>query len=1138
MGNSVSVKRRAMLLPSGGLQEQLQRVSTKPVGGGAPCQAIGLAEEDLSAAGPCGRSGVQLLVRATQQKHPAPLLSLSLEHCRLSDSEAAVLCGALELNAHLTRLSLRGNELSATGARAVADLLMSNGGVTVKGKGAPLSLVERQQSSFGLKLVTRGALVHLDLGANALGKGGATRAEGAEAIAEALKFNAVLASLSLADNGLNYAAAAALADAVRHNRTLTALDLARNFGYRRPASAASSRPASAASAASVASAMSVPKPGAGAEGAGSAVAPVGERVALLWAALLDTAGAAAAASAAGDGELGELGGAGPPGVKEPLSLVRLDLRGVDIGVAGGAALRRAFEGNSRVQALGVGSPGTMIEIGALRAGQTSALLAAGAGLGPGGAVLVAGVVRIAACLVELDLRSCGIGLAGGRAILASLLAVDANHTSPLQLCCGISVRHLMHAGRQHLDLEAKQPSHRLEIGGALILTHYLTVFEGMLCSLRLGNNAIGDAGKTMLGLALQRHCHKGEQEHAPAVAAPGEEGEGGGDGGGGDDDSGAALANPTTEQQLHFSCDEWSLTEDMTSLDLSAKALSAADAQLLGGVLPFACGLLSLDLSNNALGRLGLHKLCQALGTHPSAAPGCCGLLELAVADCGLDPETLANDVAPMLRRCTKLSVLVLCGNTLMAPLEAGGGAGRCGPSGNTPIDDLADAVFDHPSLSHLTCHEVELPIKSLRGEDATRALFLEMEGEFCTADAVVVGRLLQGNCCLETLRFAGYVDERGKSALGRGLIVNPDARLAMLTCDEWSIVPSTKSVDVSDIGVTVADAMLLSAVLKTNHSVSRAKLQDALLPLVQLRGPVGFSVHELDMSSKQLCCEDLIVAGYCLAQNRALLHLNLSDNCVGSGARPDALFALAAGVRGLASLQTLQLSNNHIGELPGTYPGVVELVRALGQSGKLAALDLSLNCLPGSDHENDDGLWALAEAIEHGMPSMTDLNLASNRLWHKHSAVADALATAIDTRTAPAAGAAPEHDDVHTGSVIRTIMLKHNCTGERSEWRSAGERIDVRGRAKHHKAERLVPEPEEENFTPRLEDMLYAPDVLDAGGPDGSDPRSAKLKGKGGARSASGAAIFGGLPGDQVHGEPLEPKDGQTLPFMFYFKG
>eukprot|EP00936_MAST-01D_sp_MAST-1D-sp1_P002660 g2660.t1 len=65
---------------------------------------------------------------------------------------------------------------------------------------------------------------------------------------------------------------------------------------------------------------------------------------------------------------------------------------------------------------------------------------------------------------------------------------------------------------------------------------------------------------------------------------------------------GVALLSVSTSELQHLTCSEWAITAGATSLQLSQKQLTAADAQLLTGVLKFNRALTSVNLLKNDLG--------------------------------------------------------------------------------------------------------------------------------------------------------------------------------------------------------------------------------------------------------------------------------------------------------------------------------------------------------------------------------------------------------------------------------------------------------------------------------------------------------------------------------------------------------
>ncbi|MFH1462053.1 MAG: BTB/POZ domain-containing protein [bacterium] len=121
----------------------------------------------------------------------------------------------------LTSLNLSRNGIRAEGAQAIADALKENNTLT------SLNLEHNEIGADGVQaladaLKENRTLTSLNLSRNGI------RAEGAQAIADALKVNNTLTSLNLEHNRIGAAGARALADALKENSALTSLNLEGN----------------------------------------------------------------------------------------------------------------------------------------------------------------------------------------------------------------------------------------------------------------------------------------------------------------------------------------------------------------------------------------------------------------------------------------------------------------------------------------------------------------------------------------------------------------------------------------------------------------------------------------------------------------------------------------------------------------------------------------------------------------------------------------------------------------------------------------------------------------------------------------------------------------------------------------------
>ena len=179
---------------------------------------------------PLGDAGVSALSESLELD--PPLQSLGLQAVAMADAGACSLAAAIACNTQLVQLVLRGNEIGDEGAYFLAEGLKCNGTLL------DLDLFCNAIEERGAQMLARAlheptcALNALNLDTNDVGD------EGAAALADALKVNAMLLELDLGSNRerntgatshlIGERGAAALADALASNSTLTRLDVGGN----------------------------------------------------------------------------------------------------------------------------------------------------------------------------------------------------------------------------------------------------------------------------------------------------------------------------------------------------------------------------------------------------------------------------------------------------------------------------------------------------------------------------------------------------------------------------------------------------------------------------------------------------------------------------------------------------------------------------------------------------------------------------------------------------------------------------------------------------------------------------------------------------------------------------------------------
>ncbi|KAB0364280.1 hypothetical protein FD754_008436 [Muntiacus muntjak] len=151
------------------------------------------------------------------------LTELILSDCMLSEEGATLLLQGLCVNTVLQFLDLKGNNLRAAGAEALAKLLRQNKSIqSLTLEWNNLGTWDEAFATFCGALAANGALRQLDLRNNQINH------KGAEELALALKSNASLQQLDLRWNHIGLLGGRALVNCLPSNRTLWKLELAGN----------------------------------------------------------------------------------------------------------------------------------------------------------------------------------------------------------------------------------------------------------------------------------------------------------------------------------------------------------------------------------------------------------------------------------------------------------------------------------------------------------------------------------------------------------------------------------------------------------------------------------------------------------------------------------------------------------------------------------------------------------------------------------------------------------------------------------------------------------------------------------------------------------------------------------------------
>ncbi|XP_059936627.1 leucine-rich repeat-containing protein 45 isoform X3 [Mesoplodon densirostris] len=153
----------------------------------------------------------------------ALLTELILSDCMLSEEGAVLLLQGLCVNTIVRFLDLKGNNLRASGAEALAKLLRQNKSIqSLTLEWNSLGTWEEAFAAFCGALAANGALRQLDLRNNQITH------KGAEELALALKSNTSLQQLDLRWNHIGLLGGRALVNCLPSNRTLWKLELAGN----------------------------------------------------------------------------------------------------------------------------------------------------------------------------------------------------------------------------------------------------------------------------------------------------------------------------------------------------------------------------------------------------------------------------------------------------------------------------------------------------------------------------------------------------------------------------------------------------------------------------------------------------------------------------------------------------------------------------------------------------------------------------------------------------------------------------------------------------------------------------------------------------------------------------------------------
>ncbi|KAJ1632221.1 hypothetical protein T492DRAFT_868687, partial [Pavlovales sp. CCMP2436] len=170
----------------------------------------------------CSIGDEGMLYLASALRADTTLASLNVLRNKLTEAaDAMLLAFELRVNATVSQLDLRYNDIGAIGAQHIAEALKLNATVT------QLVLFDNFIGAIGAQhiaeaLKVNATVIQLDLRSNDIG------AIGAQHIVMALKVNATVTQLDLGDNHIGAVGAQDIAEALKVNATITQLDLGNN----------------------------------------------------------------------------------------------------------------------------------------------------------------------------------------------------------------------------------------------------------------------------------------------------------------------------------------------------------------------------------------------------------------------------------------------------------------------------------------------------------------------------------------------------------------------------------------------------------------------------------------------------------------------------------------------------------------------------------------------------------------------------------------------------------------------------------------------------------------------------------------------------------------------------------------------
>ena len=416
------------------------------------------------------------------------LTDLDLYGNDIDASGAASLSEVLSVNTTLTNLKLKGNKIGASGAAS-----LSKRGLSVNTALTNLNLSSNKIGDSGAASLSEALTVNTTL-TNLYLQGNKIGASGGSSLSEALTVNTTLTNLDLSDNEIDASGAASLSEALSVNTALTNLNLRSNtIGDSGAASLSEALSANAAltklnlssnkigdfGAASLSKALSVNSTLTDLDLSGNTISESG--AASLYTAL--TVNSTLTDLNLYDNKIVDSGAAL---LSEALSinttLTNLDLRYNEIGASGAASLSEALSVNTtltnlsltggKIRASGAASLSTALSVNTT----LTNLILGWNQIGNSGAAFLSKALLVNTALTNLDLRYNEIG-ASGAASLSEALSVNTALTD--------------------VDLTGN----KIGDPGAASLSEALSV-NSALTDVDLTGNKIGDSGAAFLSKAL------------------------------------------------------------------------------------------------------------------------------------------------------------------------------------------------------------------------------------------------------------------------------------------------------------------------------------------------------------------------------------------------------------------------------------------------------------------------------------------------------------------------------------------------------------------------------------------------------------------------------------------------------------